>query len=53
VSAVAELHDIAVRLEDNDPGLRVVIDFAPAASGHSSLPGRAAQAPLPPVTATI
>jgi signal transduction histidine kinase len=28
VSAVAQLHDIAVRLEDNGPGLRVVIDFA-------------------------
>ncbi len=28
VAAVAELHRIAVRLEDNNPGLRVVLDFA-------------------------
>lgn len=53
VSAVAELHDIALRLEDNDPGLRVVIDFAPAASGRPSPPGRAAQASMPHVTAAI
>lgn len=30
VSAVAELHEIKVRLEDNRPGLRVVIDFSRA-----------------------
>lgn len=27
VAAVAQLHDIAVRLEDNRPGLRAVVDF--------------------------
>lgn len=27
VSAVAQLHDIDVRLEDNQPGLRAVVDF--------------------------
>lgn len=27
VSAVAQLHDIKVRLEDNSPGLRAVVDF--------------------------
>jgi signal transduction histidine kinase len=30
VSAVVELHEIEVRLEDNMPGLRVVIDFSRA-----------------------
>lgn len=53
VSAVAELHDIAVRLEDNDPGLRVVLDFGPAVSVRPSLPRRAAEAPALQGTAAI
>lgn len=31
VSAVAQLHDIEVRLEDNRPGLRAVVDFGATA----------------------
>lgn len=30
VAAIAELHGIAVRLEDNQPGVRAVVDFAAA-----------------------
>ncbi len=37
VSAVAELHDISIRLEDNGPGLRVVIDFGAAAAWRAPL----------------
>jgi len=36
VAAVAKLHDAAVRLEDNAPGLRAVIAF-PAADGAAAL----------------
>lgn len=32
VAAVADLHGIAVTLADNEPGLKVVLQFAPAAS---------------------
>ena len=31
VAAIAELHDAQVRLEDNNPGLRVIISFPVAA----------------------
>lgn len=33
VAAVADLHGIAVTLTDNEPGLRVELDFAPASRG--------------------
>jgi signal transduction histidine kinase len=29
VAAIAELHEIGIRLEDNEPGLRVVVTFLP------------------------
>lgn len=53
VSAVAELHDVGVRLEDNGPGLRVVIDFAAAASRRVSLPSSAPEASVLHGTAAL
>ena len=53
VSAVAQLHDVALRLEDNVPGLRVVIDFAAAAPSRASLPARMLDAPVLQGTAAI
>ncbi len=41
VSAVAALHGLKVRLDDNEPGLRVVIDFAAAATEPQSAPASA------------
>ncbi len=46
VAAVAHLHDIRLRLEDNAPGLRVVLEFGQEA-GHS-MPAPAPAAAEPP-----
>jgi signal transduction histidine kinase len=43
VSAVARLHGGVVRLEDNSPGLKVVLSLP--AEGHALLNGAAHQAP--------
>ena len=34
VAAVADIHGIAIKLADNDPGLKVLLDFAPTISAH-------------------
>jgi signal transduction histidine kinase len=33
VAAVADLHGIAITLADNEPGLKVLLDFAPRTPG--------------------